>query len=123
VDSPQLRVAQSSLIVSGRVATVQRGVGSFTISVYPGMRGADIYAHLDICAILCRDIFGQNVARHLPGINSAVSFCRELVAIQQNIVVVSLVELTYLLPPYSQFYAAALEMQAAHALEEMEAID
>jgi hypothetical protein len=47
----------------------------------------------------------------------------ELITIQQNIVVLSLVELTYLLPPYSQIHAEALEKQAARALEEMEAID
>jgi hypothetical protein len=55
--------ATASMMVSGHVSSVHRDSGTFTMTVYPVIRGASANAHLEIRAILQCNAFAPNPAQ------------------------------------------------------------
>jgi hypothetical protein len=55
--------ATANMMVSGRMSSVHRDSGTFTMTVYPVIRGASANAHLEIRTILRHNAFAPNPAQ------------------------------------------------------------
>jgi hypothetical protein len=53
----------ANMMISGRVSGVHRESGTFTMTVYPVIRGASANAHLEIRAVLRCNLFAPNPAQ------------------------------------------------------------
>ena len=85
--------------VSGKVTHVERDIVGFTLSVWSSIPTGAANTHLDIRAIISRKTNWPFPSLCLPCPNSLVSFCGNLITVENEVAVVALDDMTFLPHP------------------------